>query len=196
MAIADLILCERYGTKMTAAACEKFKATTPERCKDCSGPVAADVVDLFADVGKVIESPKVEVMAKNSKSSKPVRLCLECQGEKTIIGRGLCGGCYHRIKKSGDLDSKYPAKGSLAKGSLPLDRTPMKVASKVTNIKPAVVDEAVDRGAVIILKVTERDADLFGALQDWADDERRTIHAQVLYLLDRVIADRAKGLSL
>ena len=45
----DLVFCERFKTKMTAAACERFKANTPDRCKGCSGPVDKE---LCAKCGK------------------------------------------------------------------------------------------------------------------------------------------------
>ena len=150
-------------------------------------------------------------MQNVEKSKYPVRACLECGEQKRIIGRGLCGACYPRLKNRGELDAKYPlgVKGGRPSQRLPheikvakLDKHPLELSAlglvedkpdKVTPIRPPVIAEAVEKGAVIILKVTERDADLFAALQDWADDERRSIHNQVLHVLDKVVADRARG---
>jgi len=161
----------------------------------------------------VAELVKERDMAK--KSDKKVAACLECNREMTIISRGLCQACRNRLKKQGTLDEKYPAfnarpgrsSGKLPheKKCAPVDKPNIELSAlglvedkpgKVTLIRPPEVVEAVENGAAIVLKATERDADLFAALQNWADDDRRTIHAQVLFILDKVVANKVRGIAL
>ena len=47
-------------------------------------------------------------MAEQTPANNGDRICKECGMPKKIVGRGICGACYHRLKVAGNLD-KYPA---------------------------------------------------------------------------------------
>lgn len=60
----------------------------------------------------VSSSPEVHPESKKTAVEdglkKKTAFCKECKEEKKIIGRGLCGSCYCRLKRLRQLD-KYPA---------------------------------------------------------------------------------------
>ncbi|NLC72113.1 MAG: hypothetical protein GX751_12240 [Desulfuromonadaceae bacterium] len=39
---------------------------------------------------------------------KKLGKCTDCGRKMVLMGRGLCSGCYHRHKRSGTLDEKFP----------------------------------------------------------------------------------------
>ena len=48
-------------------------------------------------------------MAKK-KTEKIKQNCRECGRKMYVVARGLCGKCYYGLQKTGELDTKYPAK--------------------------------------------------------------------------------------
>lgn len=128
----NLVLCERYSTKMTAGACEKFRANTPERCKGCDGPVAdaqiegpvvlttpvhakpksAPMVVNYAKRNAQVRAKKEEAKAvekPEKKQTKKIAACGKCAEEKPIMSRGLCGKCWHQENYAGTLDENFPS---------------------------------------------------------------------------------------
>lgn len=156
-----------------------------------------------------------QVKPSSKKSTKPIRACADCGAEKVIVGRGLCGACYPRHKKNGTLDSLYPAKQSwikqptmTKKKCVPIGRLNIELGEAAAfsppGVNPAPVAHPWDfPGAVvsvqsgylsnITIPVSERDNDLLTFLEEWAEDERRTLPQQILHLLDGLVADRARG---
>lgn len=76
-------------------------------------------------------APVAEIVQKG-------RVCLECQEDKFILGRGLCGSCYHKLKKRGQLE-KYPAKPCPTKKQNPAG--PEKAVTSAWSNEAEMVDE-------------------------------------------------------
>ena len=126
-----------------------------------------------------------------------ISVCLECQQERPIIGRGLCGTCYNRLKKADLLDTKYPL------ASVPLEKPAEMIADPDTTteepllptVKPAKahLPETPEEGdgTIVPLHFTARDTDLLAFLRGWATDERRSLDQQILAVLDNARAAAA-----
>ena len=53
---------------------------------------------------------RTEVAMAKKKTEKIKQNCRECGRKMYVVARGLCGKCYYALKKTGELDEKYPAK--------------------------------------------------------------------------------------
>lgn len=175
----NLVLCERYSTKMTAGACEKFKLNTPERCKGCDGPVSdAQIDDPVVLTTPVHAKPKATVKRIQeviTVSNKKIQSCAKCSESKPIAARGLCGKCWAQEKKAGTLDTNYPS------------AVPDVDLSKLTTIPKAAPSPA-KNGCTVTLSFTGDDQKLFEFLSTEAKQNRRTIDQEILYRLENGVA--------
>lgn len=135
----DAIDCARFGVVASCAPC-----SVCPKCGDtmilgdinCDAimkyygdlePVAACRLCGFrkhpgeASDAKIIEPPKTN--EEESVGQNRIGKCVECLGTKTIIGRGLCGGCYARNQKAGTLDKFQPGMGGKPSKSKPVTKT-------------------------------------------------------------------------
>jgi len=207
----NAIDCQRFTARISPAACARYREEKPDSCKGCAGHDAqplpkvrrhrsASVVPLTLERPKKTEGNEV---AKNRVDS-----CAECQQTRTIIGRGLCGNCYGKLKRKGQLDAKYPLT-SPVRTKKPMKReniepedvcaqacgNPQRFEKVGALLKDAVpvekkTTEKIDlqgHAQEITLNFQERDQDLFTALKDWAECDRRTPEAQILHLLDDLV---------
>lgn len=172
----NLVLCERYSTKMTRGACDKFKASTPERCKGCDGPVAdAKLDDPVVLTPPVHAKPKAtvkriqEVMAV---SNKKIQSCAKCSESKPIAARGLCGKCWAQEKKAGTLDANYPS------AVLPdVDLSKPTPILKAASPRP-------EAGCTVTLSFSGDDKSLFEFLSAECKRSRRSIDQEILFRLE------------
>ncbi|APG24076.1 hypothetical protein [Syntrophotalea acetylenica] len=106
---AHTVRCERLGSRIEPGFCKSYRQ---DRIA-CHGCLQAAEMDRLAQGHKEIIKEEVDVGTGETKA------CLECRATgKRIIGRGLCGACYSRLRASGGLDAKYP-KGGRATASNP-----------------------------------------------------------------------------
>lgn len=172
-------------------------------------------------------SQRTENKKEGTVAKKPLRKCRECGETKPIIGRGLCGPCYHRLKRHGKLEEKYPALDgrAAAAAAMAKEKKPSEAVSKdwpgpVSGEKPAEkkpAESAKEKSALfeseadrkefkrepiespappvkvdddqIVLIFNERDQELLAGLREWAEEERRTLEAQILMILDKANAN-------
>lgn len=187
--------CKRLDSRFSPWFCAQYRQDNPV-CNGC---------EQTAEMDRKAEEMK---MAKG---------CLDCGStEKKIIGRGLCGGCYARLKKAGTLDELYPLAALPAEK--PVEETPVKpVVEEEQEPTPPAMETAPtepvrfppDFSAIkhtafvhdpenrrlfnlppnqVLLTFEERDQDLLQALTELAEEDRRTLPAQILCLLEKVVA--------
>ena len=131
------------------------------------------------------------------KSHKKEATCLECGAVRTIIGRGLCGTCYRRLKRREELDTRYPAR---KRGpDQPVNRgvaidltTPSKVAkaaspavTKAATVADAVLPPARGTDNSVRLQFLDRDQQLLDRLKKGAFANRRTLDQEIMFRLDQ-----------
>lgn len=208
-----LVLCERYSTKMTAGACEKFKANTPERCAGCDGPLSDAVLDDpvvmttavhakpktvppgvdSANRDAQVRTKKEEVAAvvtSERKQTKKVAVCGKCAEMKPIMARGLCGKCWHQEKGAGTLDQNFPSK--YQQGAIAVESSP--APSSVGDAEPFVAETFEQRCApvdplygtpCVTISFADDDQVLFDFLTSVAKSNRRSIDQEILFRLDQ-----------
>lgn len=146
------------------------------------------------------EPTKDEISPRNQKPAPAGKICVECgRPRKRLVGRGLCGMCYPRLKKSGELDTKYPVAthpGIKPRTSAPSrtdapDKTPAAVPtirfSAARRAMPTPAAPPDPTTATIVLRFDlddERDLRLYESLQMAAKLDRRTLDAETLVLLE------------
>ena len=59
---------------------------------------------------ELIKARKDAAKQKEEGMAKSKQVCLECKRKMYVVARGLCGKCYYGLQKTGELDTKYPAK--------------------------------------------------------------------------------------
>lgn len=125
-------------------------------------------------------------------ATKPIRVCVKCGEEKTIIGRGMCSTCYYRAKRSGEFSSD-PVKSAAMiasherrKGKQSYTGNPG--AERADTRRAGRQASAEDRRLVIELE--EEDRELLARLTELARSERRTVGQQALWMIDRALEGR------
>lgn len=180
--------CPRCGTHADAG----------KKCHDCG---------LMLDGSQIkVSQQDIELAEKKSKSYKTVKGCASCHEVKTIISRGLCGTCRSREKAAETLDENYPAKhrgGFAAKTSTikpVVDQKNENINSKTAPVTPisrvsivSAADIAATGGLVIVLRCSDREKQMLSDLQLWADDDRRTLDNQAMFLLEQTVANRQQN---
>jgi len=174
----NTVRCERLGSRVEPKFCKIYR-------KDriaCHGCRQAAEMDRIAEE---LEMARIDT-------------CLECKRpDMAIVGRGLCGKCYHKFKKAGTLDENYPPVGGHKQKTNSTVDTPTKTkpapAAKPVKqpkqsrdfadmFRPNPIEEG--ESTVVPLHFTARDHDLLSFLETWATDERRTLDQQILAVLD------------
>jgi hypothetical protein len=148
--------------------------------------------------------------ARRKNSKKRVATCLACgRPMMTIVGRGLCGQCYGTHHRAGTLDAKYPA----LQRQPPVRKPDTPPTEPETAVKKAAREDLrefiapqngaeqpePDRpktgrapvGGVIRLTIefsAPRDRDLYAALVEAAEADRRTVGQQMLSVLEGLFA--------
>ena len=163
-------------------------------CKEQSVPVGGTECE-FCDW-------KSNAVAVDKKNNYRFDDCLECGKNKRIIARGLCGACYPRLKKSGELNSKYPAKNkkkSVVVDDKPLASTtvvpqktekinkPAKVTpiSAVPSKNPSTEKPKTDNSLrELSVKFFERDRQLLESVVKGAAFGRRSLSQEILFRLE------------
>lgn len=102
--------CLRFTARISPPMCARYQQDNPEKCKGCEGHNAQPLpkVRRPRPVGAITPEPRTKKKEPETMAKKKV--CADCNQERSIIGRGLCGTCYHRHKRKGTLDEKFPAK--------------------------------------------------------------------------------------
>ncbi len=123
-------LCKRFppeGKEVAPEECEKYRSMLPPgkvltlaEKRDLANKGITGMIERMpapcehckeweALCKKALEQEEFEATQPDPEDKKK-KACLECKLIKKIIGRGLCGSCYHIFRKAGTLDEKYPLK--------------------------------------------------------------------------------------
>lgn len=115
----ELVRCERLHGDIRPDFCRQYRDNNTI-CKGCAqveemdrlaqkgGGVVSAPVDWKAfSFGQRSRQPE-QVKREVSVSKKPIKECACCGERRPVIGRGLCGKCYHAERKAGRFDL-YPA---------------------------------------------------------------------------------------
>lgn len=140
--------------------------------------------------------------AKKPENKKPVRKCKDCGREMPIVGRGMCGKCYDARRKAGTLD-EFPATDRY--GNVRPEQSKQKTEKNGSTIAPEPSTPMSDpvpveawahkwmppRGMVILHFNIEdpRDTSLLEKLERAARTDRRTLPAEIITLLEKVVVD-------
>jgi hypothetical protein len=143
--------------------------------------------DLVVTAGETAQPLEVNVG-----TNKTIAVCVQCDRKMTLIARGLCGKCYNAHRKAGTLDEKYPAKRVVKVTNAQPEYSPDSVAF-VREVTPAVAGVGGPQIRLTVIFKSEKDTALADQLQEWADDERRTVEAQILWVLDQHVTNRING---
>lgn len=116
-------------------------------------------------------------------TAKTKAACLHCNKVKTIPARGLCGSCYKKMKDAGRLEEFQSGRSG------DVMRSPgrkKKVAEERESVIPInhPVDRPIDSDRVSLWFEGDADRQLYQEIKAAAAKERRTVEAQILYMLD------------
>lgn len=181
-------------------------------------PVSSVAAEKQEEVAGAVEKPKssktVKVCAKCGEVKTIVSrgLCGKCRSQEIKAGT-LDKNYPARAKKAAAGEGKpLTTKPVVPQKTEKINNKPAKVTpiSAVPNKNSSTKNPKTDIPAeqpsgkglglspevVCQLAISERDDELIETLKNWADDERRDLPNQILYILDKVIANRAKGITL
>lgn len=225
----DAIDCAKFGLVASCAPCSvcpKCGDTMTLGDVNCDAimkyygdyePVAACRLCGFrkhpgeASDAKIIEPPKTK--EEESVGKNRVGKCVECLGTKTIIGRGLCGGCYARNQKAGTLDRFQPGIGGKSRKSKsnnkPKEKKPVSVIHPETKVaedavvkKPAETKEELCRELMTsffefapeapqTLMLRLRDDNRDQKLREWIEkrayNNRREVGCEIISILEQAM---------
>ena len=174
----NLVLCERYGTKLTAAACEKFRENTPMRCKGCDGPVETEPIntDHIADTSKKVKETKGKKMNQGGFPQKPARICSVGGCTEKHLAKGFC-------KKHYDEDRSRRLKAERAQKNDTRKELKQKINTKIQEriATKNKTDKAIGK---IELKFYPRDQEMFKQVTAAAEFNRRSLNQEVLFRLE------------
>lgn len=99
--------CARLRAWLSPEACQANRRRARGRWLDDDRPAPCATCADWRALCRQVElrragKTKEDVMAKRQGT------CRACGEVKNITGRGLCAACYARLKKSGELDKRYP----------------------------------------------------------------------------------------
>jgi len=204
----NTVKCERLGSRIEPDFCKTYRRDrlACHGCKQAEEMDRAAVVMTAKREPEQISANKIEEATVSGKH----KACLECAGtDKKIIGRGLCGSCYHQINKiPGQLDERYPRLGravDVEQGDEDKEPAPAVTETKADDVEPVIADWVcvgsgegfvmpdVQHGAceMVPLHFLPSDAALLEFLQKWAREERRSLDQQILAILDNAKAAAA-----
>lgn len=207
MTTMSMVYCERYGTKMMAGGCEKFRQNTPERCRGCAGPVACGD-DVVETVKQQIAAQKTDMQKANKEPREGAMKTCTTDGctEKTLA-KGLCKKHYHQNRDKQRRARAAAKKNMTAPGQeLTEERAQVsppigaakKIKEKETMAAPKTQhqsktvpasardrrDRADNRIGRIEINFLARDKELLEKLQASAERNRRTLSAEILFRLE------------
>ena len=200
MTTGTVVYCERYGTKMMAGACAKFRENTPERCRGCSGPVACED-DITASVKERIADAAAQLSKKGKGQGQPVKTCTTDGCTEKTLAKGFCKKHYHQHRdKKRAAANKKTVQERPKHNQPPIDGAEKK---KETEAMPVVSNETMpapdkttaagksnrreradNRINKIVLNFMARDRTLLEELQGAAEKNRRTLSAEILFRLE------------
>ncbi len=94
------------------------------------------------------EAPPQIMSKKENPMAKSKKPCLKCGETRAIIGRGLCGTCYHQERDAGTLEQSYPKtrRGPQKKTKAePADKQPA-TPVRLAEVEPATEQQAAVTG--------------------------------------------------
>jgi hypothetical protein len=185
---------------------EKHSVLDIDRQADAAGlpPDAA-----AAKVPKHTTGPKPVKEKPKYKGKKQIKPCARCEKEMPVVSRGLCGRCYHIVKRQGKLDELYPAKRRAKKQAKPdveeqkcetpavpggSDEVFGKVAEGGLDMTLGRVPLQLGQSQIVMIPLhfdlnDPRDATLHKKLIEAAAADRRTLAAEIMTLLETVTSD-------
>ena len=173
------------------------------KCRICSWSRSREVFAENSTTTKIILKKPPTQEEDDDMSVK--KNCLKCEKFRTMIGRGLCDGCYGKEKAAGTLDQNFPKlkQGGPRKKITEIKPPATPISTKPENSLEAFVEQhdqdippevkpKPDRpltesqiGSEIISAGSERDRDLVGKIIAMAEQERRTPAMQAIHLLEQ-----------
>jgi len=124
-------------------------------------------------------------------SKRTVKECVDCGRIMSIVARGLCGKCFNRHKKIGDLDELYPSKHDKKRkfteqpaieekpGSPKI--APPEEQTLVAESSPKKTDNSI---CEITVRFMLEDADLEQEIKASAKYHRRSLSQEILFRLE------------
>lgn len=189
---ANTFACQRLAARITRQACADFRAenlssrlasncyagmTMPGCCQDC--PQA--VLDL-----PVTPKKENEMGAKGK--------CVDCGREMSLRSHGRCGKCFPKAVESGAVPpAKKHGPAPYAGRQKTAKRQPATDGSAVLKLsdagRPGELAEIMhlEAGTGIYVCFDIRDQGLLEKLEELAAKQRRTLPAQILFLLEKVV---------
>jgi len=189
--------CRRFNARVSPQMCARYREDNPEKCQGCAGHDAqpAPKVQRSRPVGAItVAAPRNKKPKEEDVATKKV--CADCGREIKIIGRGLCGSCYHRNKREGTLD-KFRAKAAPARSVAEMRTEPIEAESSEIQQRPepsAPKEKRTDNsiGKITVAFMAE-DRELYEEIVEAARFNRRPNVSEVLFRLDREREARRTG---
>lgn len=199
------VVCRRLRARISQEACAAYRAanqsetinllsgktmTRPGLCAGCDQAVGALPVLSEADQArrlkerKQIKIGRAPVANKGGKDMGTKKECNECHRVMSIRSHGLCAKCFDVAKKAEKLPPMNP-RGAAVVAARQKPKKPLALLApraghleaEPTPVKPA--------GYTLMqIGFAPEDQDILQALQQEARDCRRTVEAQILWLLD------------
>ncbi|MDY0037977.1 MAG: hypothetical protein RBS05_18860 [Zoogloea oleivorans] len=114
--------CKRYAARISPNTCKRYQLIDPINCKQCERLGNGDELTAAKPMSKAHRLRLIHDLKKGEENDMgKLGKCAECGKDRTLIGRGLCGTCYNRIKKSGDLDEFYPLEEAIFPEEKPVE---------------------------------------------------------------------------
>ncbi len=201
MGAIELLHCERYGTGLMQSGCDKHREKHPERCEGCSGPVSLGEFTAV-EPEKVLNKDKVCVHVDEDGT--------KC--EELALAKGLCSKHYSRMKyaerklknnkiREKAIDSITDSIESSMKGSAKemsqdkikqeeIEVPEYRGGAELTAAPQKKTNNAIHSHG---LSFYERDRDMLDSLVERAEENRRSVNQEILYILDRALAMELKG---
>lgn len=178
---AHTFYCARLKASLTESACEKNRALPSLGGKMDAPRPGESAKRVFKPIGceGCLGRKWMQLQGeKTMPEQKPRRSCMECGMERGIIGRGLCGACYLRLKKLGELNAKYPVQKG---GRKPPTKKNLTSAAPTEEVPPKTTMEAVKLDL-------NKYPDLVDQLLRAAAAEVRDLPGQIIWELKRAMA--------
>lgn len=166
----ELVSCDRYGTRLTAASCARFKESQPLRCRGCAGHSG------------VVMHVNREVKEADVANHKKHTVCVRCEKRKEIKGRRMCSSCYQKVLADEKVFNKVKEEAATTRQASPFE---------FVSASPVQSDTSMPWPGM-----PEWFSELFAGEDDLAElvvasarTERRDHRQQVLHWLDMAISE-------
>lgn len=187
---ANAVWCERWNLRLSPMTCERYRTVYPLRCAGCErlGEPAKTELIMLPSGGAITHRRRDQARENMSKSGE----CKECGRVKTLPGRGLCGVCYNKVLAA-EKAGVVTAVAQTAPVQPPPPQEPDRSAELSekpifdTYANPTSTCRGAQSPRSLYIFFQGRDARLLEALAKIATEQRRTVEAQLLCLLESAL---------